>query len=132
MRRLAIGWVAGVAVWVGSAVAAEAQSIQIQPVGPTAISTSSTSALYKANLTPGSSACFDVQLKVYVNSESTPRYTSTISLLSILGTKLYQKNISLSGWNLQVGDVVKFHLECWWDPNGQLSSNDYSVTVSGS
>ncbi|HXX92532.1 MAG TPA: hypothetical protein VEN81_02800 [Planctomycetota bacterium] len=40
--------------------------------------------------------------------------------------------VKLSGWNLQDGDVVRFHLSCWWDPTGQLTSNDYSITVSGS
>ena len=131
MRRIAIGLAAGIAVWVGSAVAAEAQAIQIVPGGPTAVHPSDTATIYKASITPGSTNLIDVRLKVYVNSEANPRYTSTVSIYSIVGTKLYQKTVSLSGWNLQVGDVLKFHLDCWWDPNGQLSSNDYLVTVSG-
>lgn len=129
MRRVAIGFVAGVAVWVGSAVAAEAQAIQIQPTGPTAIHPGDTSTTYKATITPGSTNMFDVQLKVYVNQEATPRFTSPVNSYSVSGSKFYQKVVSLSNWNLQNNDVVRFHLECWWDPNGQLSSNDYSVTV---
>lgn len=132
MRRTAIGLAAGVAIWVGSAVAAEAQTIQIQPVGPTAISTTSTNTTYCGTITPGSTAWIDVQLKVFVNQESTPRYTSAVSMYTILGTYGYSKKFSLSGWGLHSGDVVRFHLECWWDPNGQVSSSNYSVTVTGS
>ena len=134
MRRIAIGLAAGLAVWVGSALAAEAQQIQIGPLAPGAgtIHPSTTSTQYKANITPGSTALVDIQLKVYVNSESTPRFVSGVTLLSISGTYLYKKTVSLSGWNLQTGDVLRFHLECWWDPTGQLSSNDYNVTVTGS
>ena len=132
MRRVAIGLVAGVAVWVGSALGAEAQSIQIQPIGPTAITPSSTSTIYKANITPGSTNVVDTQLTVYKNSEPTPRYTSAMNMYSIAGTLTYSARISLSGWGLVDGDTVRFHLACWWDPNGQLSSNDYTVTVTGS
>ena len=132
MRRVAIGLAVGIAAWFGSAAAAEAQVIIIGPTAPTAIHPSDTSTTYKANITPGSTSLIDVQLKVYVNSEANPRYTSTISLLSITGTKLYQKVVSLSGWNLHANDVVRFHLECWWDPTGQLTANDYPVTVTGS
>ena len=134
MRRIAIGLAAGVAIWVGSAVAAEAQVIIIGPLAPGAgtIHPSSTSTQYKANVTPGSTALVDIQLKVYVNSESTPRWTSSILGISITGTYLYKKTVSLSGWNLQTGDVLRFHLDCWWDPTGQLSSHDYNVTVTGS
>ena len=134
MSRIAIGLAVGVAVWVGSAVAAEAQPIQIDPLAPAqgTVTTASTGTTYKANITPGLPALFDVQLKVYVNSEGTPRYTSNITLTSSTGVYLYKKSLSLSGWNLHVGDILKFHLECWWDPTGQLSSNDYLVTVTGS
>lgn len=132
MRRIAIGLVAGVAVWVGSALAAEAQIIQIEPIGPTAVHPSDTLITYKANITPGQALLVDAQLKVYKNSEGTPRYTSTVSAFVTTGVYLYSKRFSVSGWGLQNGDVVKFHLECWWDPNGQLSSNDYFVTVTGS
>ena len=101
MRRVAIGLVTGLAVWVGSAMAAEAQAIQITPIGPTAIHATDTATIYKANITPGSTNMVDVQLKVYVNQEASPRYTSTIAGYSIIGTKLYQKTVSLSGWNLR-------------------------------
>ena len=132
MRRIGIGLAAGVAIWVGSAMAAEAQTIQIQPIGPTAMYTSSSNTTYQAMLTPGLALPIDVQLKVYVNQETTPRYTSNILFLNITGTYGYSKKCSLAGWNLHSGDVVRFHLECWWDPTGQMTSNDYSVTVTGS
>ena len=132
MRRIAIGLAVGVAVFVGSAVAAEAQVIQIDPIGPTSVTPSMSSVTYKANLTPGLYLPFDVQLKVYKNSETTPRFTSGNTLYTVTGTVLHSKRITISGWGLQAGDVLKFHLECWWDPSGQLTSNDYSVTVTGS
>ena|ERR1043166_6767554 len=132
MRRVAIGLVFGIAAWFGSAVAAEAQPIIIGPSGPLSVKAGATSTTYSANLTPGLPNVFDVQLKVYKNSEATPRYTSTISQWTTTGTITYSSRFSLSGWGLVVGDVLRFHLDCWWDPNGQLSSNDYSVTVTGS
>jgi len=132
MRRLAIGLAVGVAVFVGSAAAAEAQVIQIDPIGPTSVTPSQSSATYKANITPGLALLFDIQLKVYVNSETNPRYTSFVTQMTSTGVYLYSKRLTLTGWNLQSGDVLKFHLDCWWDPTGQLSSNNYFVTVTGS
>lgn len=132
MRRIAIGLAAGVAIWVGSAVAAEAQTIQIQPIGPTAIAPSTSSVTYKANVTPGFYLPFDAQLKVYVNQEATPRYCGPVNYYVVSGILPYSKRVTTTGWGLQVNDVVRFHLECWWDPTGQMTPNDYSVTVSGS
>jgi len=132
MRRTAIGLAAGVAIWVGSAVAAEAQTIQIQPVGPTALAPSTSSTTYKANITPGLYLLFDAQVKVYVNQETTPRYTGPINGYLLTGTLSYSKRITMTGWNLHPNDVVRFHLECWWDPTGQMTPNDYCITVSGS
>ncbi len=132
MRRLAIGLAVGVAVFVGSAAAAEAQVIQIDPLAPSTVTPSQTSATYKANVTPGLALLFDTQLKVYVNSETNPRYTSSITQYTISGVYLYSRRVTLTGWNLHSGDVLKFHLECWWDPTGQLTSKNYFVTVTGS
>ena len=48
MRRIVIGAVTGVAVWVGSMMAAEAQ--QITPTGPLSVVAGSTSSTYTANV----------------------------------------------------------------------------------
>jgi hypothetical protein len=48
MRRIAIGAVAGLAVWIGSALAAEAQGIT--PTGPTCVLPGATSSTYTANV----------------------------------------------------------------------------------
>lgn len=48
MRRMAIGTVAGMAIWFGSALAAEAQ--QITPTGPLSVVGGSTSSTYTANV----------------------------------------------------------------------------------
>jgi len=48
MRRMAIGTVVGVAVWMGSALAAEAQ--QITPTGPLSVNAGATTSTYTANV----------------------------------------------------------------------------------
>jgi hypothetical protein len=73
MKRIALGAVAGLAVWFGSALAAEAQ--QITPTGPMNIYTGSTSATYSANITLPSLQDYAVQLFVYRNGSQTPLWS---------------------------------------------------------
>jgi hypothetical protein len=136
MRRVAIGLAVGVAVWVGSAVAAEAQTIQITPIGPTALKTSDTQTIYSASVTasaPGP-AQYEIYYSVYVNNEILPRYTNvlTTETYTYLGTFNYRKRINLTGSNLQSGDVVKFKINYKWCTDIIWQEVDSQVTVSGS
>jgi len=63
MRRMAIGAVAGVAVWLASAVAAEAQGIT--PTGPTKVIGGSTASTYNANVSLPNPCGFRVRLWIY-------------------------------------------------------------------
>jgi hypothetical protein len=73
MKRTAIGVVAGLAIWFGSALAAEAQVIQ--PTGPMLITSGSTGATYTADITLPSLNDYGVQLYVYRNNNLLPFYS---------------------------------------------------------
>src|SRR5882762_3418587 len=70
MKRMAMGAVAGLAVWFGSALAAEAQ--QITPTGPMNIYSGSTSANYTADTIIPYLQSFSVQVWVYRGNNPTP------------------------------------------------------------
>jgi hypothetical protein len=76
MKRTAIGAVAGLAIWFGSALAAEAQVIQ--PTGPMAINTGSTSATYTADVTIPYLQSFFVDISIFRGNNPTPFNTGTI------------------------------------------------------
>lgn len=65
MKRIAIGAVTGLAVWFGSALAAEAQ--QITPTGPMKISPGDTSATFSATVTLPYSSYFYVKVLAWQN-----------------------------------------------------------------
>ena len=74
MRRIAVGMTVGLAVWFGSAVAAEAQ--WIQPTGPLAIHVGQGGTTYTATVQLPSLQDYAVQLKVYRGTNlTTPIYT---------------------------------------------------------
>jgi len=76
MKRMAIGAVAGLAVWFGSALAAEAQ--QITPTGPMNIFSGSTSSTYSAGITLPSLQDYAVQVFVYRNGSQSPFWSSEV------------------------------------------------------
>jgi hypothetical protein len=119
MRRIAIGLAAGMTIWVGSALAAEAQTIQIQPVGPTAaaIFTPVTTYAFCTNyITPGSTNQYYARIEVFVDGESKMFVPACYpwDVYSTLGTKTYRKAINLTSLNLQPGQTLKFRCECSW------------------
>jgi hypothetical protein len=128
MRRIAIGLVAGVAVWVGSAVAAEAQTIQIQPIGPTALKATDVNAFYVAKITPNSTNTYYVQVEVFVNGVS--RLITAQDHFSTVGTKTYRKTIDISSLGLQPNDIVVFRCECGWSSTSlPYTADSPSITV---
>jgi len=127
MRRIAIGLVVGVAAWVGSAVAAEAQVIQIEPFSPTSVTPSTTSVTYQANVTPNSTNTYWIQVSVYVNGVY--QFTTSQNYFITIGTKLYKKPISLTGLNLHVGDQINFKCQAGWSPTNLPYTADWIRTV---
>jgi hypothetical protein len=65
MKRTAIGAVAGLAIWFGSALAAEAQVVQ--PQGPMCITAGSTAPTFTATVTIPTANYFYVRVQVYLN-----------------------------------------------------------------
>lgn len=127
MRRLAIGLAVGVAVFVGSAVAAEAQVIQIDPIGPTSVTAGQTGTQYQANVTPNSTNLYYIQVSVYVNGVY--RFTTSQNSYITIGTKLYKKNISLTSLNLQAGDQINFKCQAGWSSTNLPYTADWIRTV---
>lgn len=114
MRRIAIGLVAGVAVWVGSAVAAEAQTIQIQPIGPTALKCTDVTATVVSDITPNSPSNVYYRVEIFVNGQW--KMNTVVSGFTTTGTKRVYKSVVLTGLGLHAGDVVVFRTECGWNP----------------
>ena len=127
MRRLAIGLAVGVAVLVGSAAAAEAQVIQIDPLAPATVTTSMTSVQYQANVTPNSTNLYYIQVSVYVNGVY--KFTTSQNSYTTLGTKLYKKAISLTSLNLQAGDQINFKCQAGWSSTDLPYTADWIRTV---
>jgi len=75
MRRMAIGAVTGMAIWLGSALAAEAQGIT--PTGPTRVISGSTSSTFLANVSLPTPAGYRVRLWIY-NGSTEIHYSETI------------------------------------------------------
>lgn len=136
MRRIAIGLAVGVAVFVGSAVAAEAQVIQIDPIGPTSVTPSTTQTTYSATVTAQSPvpASYQIFLEVFVNGETTPHFSNSLTpdSYTYLGTFTYRKRVTLTGWNLHGADVLTFRLNYKWTTDTTWQHVDRLVTVSGS
>jgi len=123
MKRIAIGAVAGLAVWFGSALAAEAQ--QITPTGPLAVHVDDTTETYTATITVSSSFWF--YLTVYRNGSvvyggqwfivtTGPSYNFTSPVLNT------------ASWGMQVGDTIDFHTIAQVSPV-QRTTNNYNLTV---
>src|SRR6185503_5917344 len=68
MRRMAIATVTGVAMWLGSALAAEAQ--QITPTGPLSVVAGATSSTYTANIYLPTPCAYRVRLWIYIGSQA--------------------------------------------------------------
>lgn len=129
MRRVAIGLAAGVAIWVGSAVAAEAQ-VTITPEGPLAIYTGATSTTYSATVSNVPTA-FTFYLYVSLNGV---QQWSTSTLVIHTGTSA---NVSIlvdfSQWNppytAAKGDVIDFYAKVKVGPFWK-ATNDDPITVT--
>jgi hypothetical protein len=125
MRRIAIGAVAGLAVWFGSAYAAEAQ--QITPTGPLAIVAGSTTATYSAAISVPSSMNMVVRVWVYHNG-TLECYTSTF--IPNPGTNNYNFNQNVTFNTANAGDTITFKATLSYN-RANYPAQDWTVTVSG-
>lgn len=91
MRRMVIGALTGVAIWIGSAMAAEAQ--QITPTGPLAVNPGSTSSTYTANVYLPSPCAYRVRLWVYMGTTQI-HYSETIVANPGVQNSVFTKNAS--------------------------------------
>jgi len=104
MKRIAIGAVAGLSVWFGSALAAEAQ--QITPTGPLSINSGATSTTYSANITLLTLNDYAVQLFVYRNGSQSPFWSSEIWFYSPTSlTNTYNQGVT---WTIPAITGEKF------------------------
>ncbi len=125
MRRVAAGVVVGVAVWLGSALAAEAQ-IDITPTGPTAVYDTDTSSTYTA--TVYCSKSFYFRLKVYLNGIL--KHDSTRFIVNSGPVYYFAKVVDMTGWGHQAGDTLIYRGRARIWASGIFDEEDWVVTVS--
>lgn len=104
MKRTVIGAVAGLAIWFGSALAAEAQ--QIQPTGPACVVSGSLSTTYTATVTLSNPCYFYFRLTVYLNGQSI-YYSQTFVPNPGTTTYYFSKTLPLIPIPMS-GDTLKF------------------------
>jgi hypothetical protein len=126
MRRMAIGTVAGVAIWIGSALAAEAQ--QITPTGPLSVVAGATSGTYTANIDLPAAQAYMVRVWVY-DGPNLIWYSQTINPNPGVTNPVFSKDVSLLPAPL-AGDVLTFKAQMrvgltWY------AAPDWVVTVTG-
>jgi hypothetical protein len=125
MRRIAVGLTVGLAVWFGSAVAAEAQ--WIQPTGPLLVYAGTSSTTYTATITIPTPMGMCVKLWVLKNGIE---YNYTSNSIPNPGTTTYyfSKFVDTSTWNLAAGDVLTFRAQLLYNRT-IYNFADYNITV---
>jgi len=123
MKRMALGAVAGLAVWFGSALAAEAQ--QITPTGPMHIYSNDTSLVYSATITTN----YSFTLYLTVTNNGTNVYGGQWFCQNSGPTYNFSSpSLSTSTWGLQIGSNINFHTIVQITPTYRFI-NDFTRTV---
>lgn len=126
MQRLAIGVTVAAAIWLGGALAAEAQVI-IEPTGPLAVTNTDTSSTYTANVTAPSD--FWVWLRVYLNG--TLKHDTKTRITWSGGTYSFSKLVDMANWGHQVGDTLLYRGKAWLASNmGMNDQEDWTILVT--
>ena len=134
MRRMAIAPVMGVAMWLGSALAAEAQ--QITPTGPLSVVAGATSTTYTANVYLPTPCAYRVRLWVFAGSLQI-HYSETIVPNPYANNTVFTKVASHGA--VAGGDVLTYKVAMkvgtLWIPVGYVTNGDTinwgPITVSG-
>lgn len=127
MKRIALGAVTGLAVWFGSALAAEAQ--QITPTGPLQLYPGSSWVTVSATITTNYN--FTVYLTTYKNGVCVGPSGSGVWYCLNGGPSYAWSSIPAldsSGWGMQVGDVITFQIMAQINALHKSTCN-YQVTV---
>lgn len=128
MRRIGMGLAAGVAVWLGSAVIAEAQSPTITPTGPLCVTAGATSSTFTASIYLPTPCVFKVRLLIY-NGSALIHSTDTIVPNPGINNPTFTKIAGHSAAP-NVGDTLKYVSKLWvagvW-----YNASDWFVTVTG-
>jgi len=123
---MAIATVTGVAMWLGSALAAEAQ--QITPTGPLSVVAGATCSTFTANIYMPSPAAYAVRIWVY-RAGIEIHYSLTLCANPGVTNSVFTKNVVYAA-PIYSGDVLTFKAKLkvgtlWYD------APDWVVTVSG-
>ncbi len=124
MRRIVIGAASGIVIWLGAALAAEAQ-IDIKPTGPQAVVSGQTSSTYTAVVTCNRN--FYLNLKVFLNGVQ--KYYSTTYTVNSGPSYNYSKVVNMTGWGHQAGDTLIYRGKAYY--GGTVDQEDWTVIVSG-
>ncbi|SRR5579859_1446888 len=123
MKRIAIGVVAGLSVWFGSALAAEAQ--QITPTGPMQVQATDTSEVYTATITTNYS--FTISLAVLINGSQV--YWNQWYIVNSGPSYNFQSpSLNTASWGLTAGETIDFHAVVSLSITHHVVS-DYNLTV---
>jgi len=133
MRRMAIASVMGVAMWLGSALAAEAQ--QITPTGPLSVNAGATSTTYTANVYLPTSSAYRVRLWIFMGTQQI-HYSETIMPNPYNNNSVFSKVADHTA--VTAGSVLTYKVAMKvgtiWIPAGYVTNGDtinWTVTVSG-
>jgi hypothetical protein len=127
MRRAVIGGVAGVSMWLGAALAAEAQ-IDNTSTGPVSVSKNQTSSTYTSVVT--CSTNFVVNLQVFLNGAR--KHNSNTSVANSGPTYNFSKVVSMVGWGMKAGDTLLYRGTATIPGTSYRDVDDWTVIVSGS
>jgi hypothetical protein len=123
MKRTMVGVISGLAIWFGSALAAEAQ--QITPTGPMHIVATDTSVVYSATITTN----YSFTLYLTVRRNGTTVYSGQWYCVNFGPSFNFQSPaLNTSTWGMQVGNTINFHTVVQITPL-MRSTNDYNVIV---
>lgn len=125
MKRTVIGAVAGLAIWFGSALAAEAQVIQ--PTGPMNIQAGTNSWNFTADISIPTPMNIKVVVNIYKNDIFQTMFTQNVPNPGVQNFTFSQ--ICNVSFNVSSGDVVSFRAQLLWNRTTTNAQN-WNVTVS--
>jgi len=126
MKRMVMGAVAGLAVWFGSALAAEAQ--QITPTGPLNISAGATSATFTGTVSLPYASYFYIKINVLQNGQNI--HTSN-TFVPNPGTTIYNfSKLCSFSVSAQGGATITFQ-SCVVFAGKPYQAPDWNVVVQG-
>lgn len=128
MRRIGMGLATGLAIWLGSAVMAEAQSPTIQPTGPLSVTAGSTTSTFTANIYLPTPCVFKVRLWIY-NGSTLIHYTDTITPNPGINNPVFTK-LAAHGAAPNAGDTLTYVSKLWVAGVWYDAAN-WVITVSG-